>query len=207
MPDPAFERAAARADLCRLLAACYYQPGPEFTEEGVFQLMRAAAESVDADLAGRVGRLAEAFVAQPSEPLQVDYTRLFLSPNGAPAAPYESVWIGGKDPVLVREATQRVVDFYAEAGFEIDEQFRDLPDHMAAELECLYALIFREARARSSGDVTEELAATGLRLRFVRLHLGRWTVPFTGAIRAAAETDFYRILAEVTERFVASEGA
>ena len=37
------KRIAARADLCRLLAACYYQPGPEFAEERVFDSMRVAA--------------------------------------------------------------------------------------------------------------------------------------------------------------------
>ena len=39
--DP--DRASAREDLCRFLAACYYEPGPEFAEEKLFDSMLAAA--------------------------------------------------------------------------------------------------------------------------------------------------------------------
>jgi hypothetical protein len=35
--DP--RKAAARADLCRFLAACYYELGPEFAEEKLFHWM------------------------------------------------------------------------------------------------------------------------------------------------------------------------
>lgn len=206
MSDPDAMRAAARADLCRFLAACYYQPGPEFAEEQVFDAMRAAAADVDAGLAEAVDALGRAFDDTAMQDLRVDYTGLFLSPTGQVAAPYESFWIGGKDPALTQETTQRVMAFYAEAGFEIDEEFRDLPDHVAAELELLYALLFREARGRAIGDPADVLAATELRLRFLRLHLGRWVAPFTEAMRAEAETGFYRALADVTQRFIALEG-
>ena len=50
---------AARADLARLLAACYYEPGPEFAEERVFDAMREAAATIDpalTDVAERIGR-------------------------------------------------------------------------------------------------------------------------------------------------------
>lgn len=206
MSDPDARRAAARADLCRFLAACYYLPGPEFAEERVFDAMRTAAANIDAGIAEAVDALGHAFDGTALQDLQVDYTALFLSPTGPVATPYESFWIGGKDPALTQEATRRLMAFYVEAGFEIDEEFHDLPDHVAAELELLYALLFREARARATGDPADALAATELRLRFLRLHLGRWITPFTGAMRAEAETDFYRALADVTERFVAAEG-
>lgn len=205
MSDPDAVRAAARADLCRFLAACYYLPGPEFAEERVFDSMRDAAAKLDPDFAEPVDALGRAFAATPLQDLQVDYTALFLNPTGPAAMPYESFWVSGKDPMRRQEATDEVRRFYAEAGFEIDEEFQDLPDHIAAELELLFALIFREARARATGDPTDELAATGLRLRFLRSHLGRWVVPFTDALRAEADTDFYRTLAEVTQRFVSAE--
>ena len=149
--------------------------------------------------------LGKAFAATPLQDLQVDYTALFLNTSGGAVTPYESFWVGGKDPMRAQETTEDVRRFYAEAGFEIDEEFQDLPDHVAAELELLFALIFREARARSIGDPTDELAATELRLRFLRSHLGRWVAPFAQAMRAEADTDFYRTLADVTERFVAAE--
>ena len=205
MSDPDAARAAARADLCRFLAACYYLPGPEFSEERVFDSMREAAAKLDPELSETVDALGKAFEAASLLDLQVDYTALFLNPTGAAAMPYESHWVAGKDPMRTQEATEEVRRFYSEAGFEIDDEFRDLPDHIAAEMELLFALIFREARARVLGDPTDQFAATELRLRFLRSHLGRWVTPFTEALRAEAGTDFYRTLADVTQRFVAAE--
>ena len=53
MPEYDLDKGAARQDLCRFLAACYYQPGPEFTEEQVFDSMLSAAIRIQPDLAAR----------------------------------------------------------------------------------------------------------------------------------------------------------
>jgi TorA maturation chaperone TorD len=205
MSDIDVKRIAARADLCRLLAACYYQPGPEFAEERVFDSMRIAAAEIDAGMASLVEALAEGFDAQPMEELQVDYTRLFLNPTGPLASPYESAWIAGRDPMLVGEITQSVLDTYRQGGYDVDLSFRDLPDHIAAELEFLYALVFREASAAASGNDAERAQAVELQRRFVGRHLGRWIGPFAEALRGSGETALYRTLADLTERFVRSE--
>lgn len=205
MSDSNLGRAAARADLCRLLAACYYQPGPEFIEENVFGSMQTAAEQLDAQMGTSAKALAQAFKAQSHEELLVDYTRLFLNPNGPLAAPYESFWLGEKDPSRLQEVTLAVIAIYGEGGFEISEDFRDLPDHIAAELEYLYTLIFKEARADAMNDPAGKIKPSELRRRFVAAHLGRWVSPFAAAVGSAAETSYYRSLATLTERFVALE--
>ena len=199
------KRIAARADLCRLLAACYYQPGPEFAEERVFDSMRTAAAEVDADMAALAQALADALDAQPLDELQIDYTRLFLNPTGPLAAPYESAWLAGRDPMHAEEVTQSVLASYRSGGYDVDVDFKDLPDHIAAELEFLYALIFREARAAASGNDAQRQEAADLRRRFVEQHLGRWIGPFAAALRDGGETAFYRMLANLTERLVRSE--
>ena len=48
---------------------------------------------------------------------------------------------------LAAGGRQVLRDLYADAGFEMDEAFRDLPDHVAAELEFMYLLLFRQAEA------------------------------------------------------------
>jgi TorA maturation chaperone TorD len=206
MAEPAGGRDAARADLARLLAACHYEPGSELAEERVFDSIVAAAALVDPELVASARRLADAFSAARLEALLVDYTRLFLGPVKALAQPYGSVWLE-EDGGLMQGSTVAVGALYAEGGFEIAEEFRDLPDHVAAELEFLYLLLFKIARARMAGDAAALAAVERLRRRFLAGHLGAWIAPFGAAVRAGAQTDFYCALADLTERFVRKEAS
>lgn len=200
--DP--EAGAARTDLCRLLAACYYEPGAEFAEERVFEAMVELASRIDEELAGHARRMAGDFAHSEHEALLLDYTRLFLGPNGALAQPYESAW--SKDPaVLMGQSTLSVVQLYRDGGFETDEGFHDLPDHVACELEFLYLLLFREHQAREQGDADAVAAAVGLRDKLLGEHLGAWIGPFTEAVAEGAQSAFYRELAAMTARFVRLE--
>ncbi|MBI2290294.1 MAG: hypothetical protein HYU73_08150, partial [Betaproteobacteria bacterium] len=55
-------------------------------------------------------------------------------------------------------------------------------------------------------DDPEALTAMGdLRKRFLDQHLGAWVGPFTAAVRAGAQSGFYRELAALTDRFVKTE--
>lgn len=204
MPGDDQEIGTARANLCRFLAACYYQPGPEFAEEKVFDSMLDAATRIHPELAARARRLGEAFSAEGPENLLVDYTRLFLGPNKAIASPYGAVWLSGEN-TLMQDSTMAVLDLYHEGGFDLDEQFRELPDHIAAELEFLYLLIYREDQARRFGEPGSPASVAGLRKRFLNEHLGSWIAPFTAAVKAGARSNFYRELAELTDHFVKME--
>ncbi len=134
----------------------------------------------------------------------VDYTRLFLGPVQALARPYGSVWLEA-DKGLMQGSTMAVLALYAEGGFELADEFRELPDHVAAELEFLYLLRFKEVQARRNGDPAEVAAVAGLGKRFLDAHLGTWVGPFAAAVKAGAQHSFYRELAELTERFVRME--
>jgi TorA maturation chaperone TorD len=204
MPADDFDSLAARADLSRLLAACYYEPGPEFAEEGLFDSLFAAAARLDAGLAAGARRLGEAFAEEDLQELRVDYTRLFLGPVEAPARPYGSVWLDARQG-LMQESTLAVLDLYAEGGFEIDESFRDLPDHIAAELEFLYLLLFRQAEALRAVDAQAQARFAGLQTLLLDRHLGCWGLPFSAAAAAAAQTAFYRELAGLTAAFLGTE--
>ena len=76
-----------------------------------------------------------------------------------------------------------VLALYEEGGFEIAEDFRELPDHIAAELEFLYLLLFRESRGQGSDAAGEAGDPTRLRKRLLTEHLGRWAGPFTEAVQ------------------------
>src|SRR3990172_5132172 len=100
MPHYDQEQGAARENLCRFLAACYYQPGPEYAEEKVFDSMLDAATRIHPDLAAHARRLGEESSAEEPERLLVDYTRLFLGPNQIIANPYGSAWMSGEKTLM-----------------------------------------------------------------------------------------------------------
>ena len=206
MPHYDLEKGTARESLCRYLAACYYQPGPEFSEEEVFDSMLDAATRIHPDLAAQARRLGEEFSAEEPESLLLDYTRLFLGPAHIVAKPYGSVWLEG-EKTLMGDSTMAVQELYHEGGFEIDEEFRELPDHVAAELEFLYVLIYRGNEGHRNGEPEALKAAAGLRRRFLDGQLGLWIGPFTAAVKAGAQSGFYRQLAELTDRFVKMEAS
>jgi TorA maturation chaperone TorD len=200
------DRGLAREDLCRFLAACYYQPGPEFAEERVFDSMLDATTRIHPDLVAQARRLGEEFSAEDPESLLLDYTRLFLGPSHAIAKPYGSVWLEDQK-IIMGDSTMAVLALYEEGGFEMDEEFRELPDHIAAELEFLYLLIYRENEGHRNGEPEALKAATGLKKRFLDEQLGLWIGPFTAAVKAGAQSGFYRQLAELTDSFVKMEAS
>lgn len=204
MTDYVTGAAGAREDLCRFLAACYYEPSADFSEEHLFDSMLAAASAIDPDLAACARKLGAAFVAQDLETLLVDYTALFIGPAQPRAMPYASFWLTD-DQSMRHEATMAVLDFYEQGGFEVSEDLRELPDHVAVELEFLYLLIFAQNQAHLSGNMDDLAAANTLHRRFLVEHLNAWLANFVNAAKEGAETAFYRELAVLSERFVRKE--
>jgi len=200
--DP--EQALAREDLCRFLSACYYEPGPEFAEERLFDSMAQAASRIAPELADLAQRLRDAYAGQTAQTVLVDYTRLFLGPIEPLARPYGSYWLSG-ETTLMQDTTLAVQQLYQEGGMDLGDEVPELPDHVAIELEFLYLLTFRRNEAQRAGQADDLAAAEALERRFLDQHLGRWVGRFAAAVQAGAETSFYRALAELTERFVRME--
>lgn len=197
----------AREDLCRFLSACYYEPTADFSEERLFDSMLAAGTAIHPDLAEAARKLGAAFAGQDLQTLLVDYTRLFIGPSQPRAMPYASFWLTD-DQSMRHEATMAVVDFYEQGGFDVSEDFRELPDHVAVELEFLYLLTYTQHQAQLAqldGNADELSVANALRRRFLEEHFAAWLGPFVAAVESGAETAFYRELAAFTERFVRME--
>jgi TorA maturation chaperone TorD len=201
MPDYEPDLATAREDLCRFLSACWCQPEPAFAEERLFDSILAAARRIDPDLEDAARRLGAAFAEQDLQTLLVDYTRLFLGPVQPRAIAYGSTWLSGED-ALMQGSTMAVLALYREGGFATGDEFQDLPDHVAVELEFLYLLTFKRNQAQREGRDADAAAAESLQRRFLREHLGAWIGRFADAVQAGAETAFYRELAALTSRFV-----
>ena len=202
--DP--DESTARADLCRFLSACYYEPAPEFAEEKLFDNMLIAATRLRPDLSEYARKLGLAFAQSSLDELLVDYTRLFLGPLEALAKPYGASWL--KQTIHSEDNPHlAVIDIYNAGGFEIDEGFQELPDHIAVELEFLYMLIFNGNQAVQSNDLETKAEIEELKQRFLSENLGAWIAPFGAVVTKNAQTRFYSILAEFTECFVRFESS
>jgi len=191
--------ALAREDLCRFVAACFYQPCVEFVQERLFDSIVEAAHAVDPRLGAQAQQLREAFFAEELETLLVDYTRLFLGPGEPLARPYGCYWLTGTATVM-EAPTLAVLELYREGGFDLDPECREVPDHVAVELEFLYLLEFRRNRAHEAGDTGALAALESLQQRFLSAHLGAWLDRFAAAVQQGAQTAFYRELAQFAQQ-------
>jgi TorA maturation chaperone TorD len=94
---------------------------------------------------------------------------------------------------------------YEEAGLDVATNFKDPPDYIAAELEFMHFLIFKEMEAIDQGD--DNSIITGLLRQhcFLKDHLGAWVPEFTGNVADNAKTSFYQNLARATDAFIKDE--
>jgi TorA maturation chaperone TorD len=92
--------------------------------------------------------------------------------------------------------------FYEEAGLSLSEDFHELPDHIAAELEFLYFLTYREIEALQSHDLEKAGKFLNFQERFWGRFLRHWVPPFCGRIRDRSENRFYCFLADCLSSFL-----
>ena len=163
-----------------------------FPNEAFIPALREALEKIEANRDELLTIIA-AFEHEETEPLQAEYTRLFL--NGYPRTvcpPYESVYLEKR---MHGEAAVAVAAAYAEWEMSVEP---GLIDHLATELEFLAFL----ASAESLGNAVSEDARNASE-RFTQQHMSRWTPQFTADLQAGAKLDAYRMLGEVMENVLA----
>ena len=188
----------AKADLYRLLSICYYEPEQSFLEEDVFGQLRKSLTVLDPERASIAEVLETCFREAGDEALLLDYSRLFLGPFEIPAKPYGSIYLDG-DNVVMGESTLRAVELYNQGGFQVADNFRELPDHVAVSLEFIYLLNFRLG---DSTETEQQEQLTTLLRTFLKEHLGLWISPFTKSMENSAKTTFYCKLAQLTREIV-----
>jgi TorA maturation chaperone TorD len=200
MPASNTEIINGKADVYRLLSACYYQPEDAYLEEAVFLQLATALQHCTPDLVPLAEQLDEAARRDGVEALLLDYTRLFLGPFDIPAKPYGSIYLEGEN-VVMGDSTVNAKAYYRAADFEIADDFREVPDHVAVELEYLYLLSFRQSQGALDAD-TAEKDWSQLEQQFLAEHLGRWIEPFSEKMIEHAGTEFYRLLGKLTRAFI-----
>ena len=129
------------------------------------------------------------------EDLLWEYTRLFIGPNRLPCPPFESVYTSPQR-LMMQDAYDQVRKFYDGIGVEIGSA-DVMPDHIGAELSFLGIILHNMENEQDKHSNYANLAE-----EFLSDHLRNWVPRFTTDMAKAAETVFYKTLAQITEKVV-----
>jgi len=175
------DTAAGRAQAYRQLANLVAFPNREVHEA----LQASGVEAVDGD-GHPVG------VPTPYEAYEAEYIRLFeIAPKRPPCPLYEGYW-RGRDGSERRELMAELMRFYRFFGLSLGESVREMPDHLAVELEFMAALADREATAEAEdGDAASFRRA---QRDFLRRHVGNWTPKVNETIHEVDAHPFFPAL-------------
>ncbi|SJZ92628.1 chaperone TorD involved in molybdoenzyme TorA maturation [Trichlorobacter thiogenes] len=190
-------------DTYRLLAACFYPPTEQLREEQSCDILADLLDQCCPAAAAHANQAAAYLKSSTDEQLLVEYSRLFLGPFKLVAPPYGSVWLDQSKTVM-GASTARVAAFYQKYGLQLADDFPELPDHIAVELEFLSYLAFKQREAATAGDSAGAAAYIQAQQDFLTTFLLPWLTPFCAAISDDGEAPFYAAIAQCTASFCAA---
>lgn len=188
---------AIRAEIYKLLAECYYPPDEALSDKIIplgekFKLLGPQ----EINWSGK-----KILKTDSIEELTVEHSRLFVGPYSLQAPPYGSVYMEPERRIM-GNSTMDVINRYRQSGLAVAGDFKDAPDHIAAELEFMHFLIIKEMEAANHGDAAGVFTYLLNQQSFLVDHLGAWVSEFAGKVVENAETTFYQNLARATATFI-----
>lgn len=208
--------AEARSNIYRFLSQVYQGPP---SEEFVESVIKSDFLESLTDLLGystpESEKLRKYLTSRTPEELldelTSEYNSLFEIPTSRYIKPYESVYLdtrelGGKEysGLVMGPSTIQVKDSYLSAGMELSDLIRDLPDHLAVELEFMAYLAEQEAK-QLSDSIVEADKFLVFQYQFLKNHLSRWVDMVCEAILDTTENPFYEAAGTLTVEFVHDE--
>jgi TorA maturation chaperone TorD len=100
-----------------------------------------------------------------------------------------------------------IAGFYRAFGFGVGGARRERPDHLAVELEFMYALALKQAYALEAGALEKARICAEAQSHFLQDHLGRWVELFTHSLTANGGVEPYLSLARFLTDFVQADAA
>ena len=197
--------AGHRSNIYGLLATIYRR---EMTSDLLKQIKNPSILGVLANL--RI-KLNNGFLKKSEhellEELAIEYARLFIGP-GKHISPHESVHHKREDGrwgQLWGSSTAEVKRIIESAGLSYQPEYTGLPDHISVELEFMQQVTLAEEKAWEDGDKNLALACLENEKKFIEAHLAGWIPDFCDKIINGAELPFYRVMAELTQKFIEFE--
>ncbi len=146
---PEAVRAGSRSQLYRLLASALYFPTAELAQQLSSGSLHKQASELASGLPYALAVPGTLGQGGPAD-LEPQYLALFEVGGelGPPAPLYEGHYGGGRNAVM-----EECLKFYHYFGMKLsDRKDRELPDHLAVELEFMHVLTFKEASAIEGGQ-------------------------------------------------------
>lgn len=156
--------------------------------------------------------LLEAYINQETpleklaDELTIEYDSLFIGAGKPPVPPWESLWLGGERLFSLNE-TLEVRRHYAKRGLLPERLNKEPDDHIGFELQFMYILSEKTAKAIESGDYRDAAALIGDQRDFLKNHLLKWAPDFAERVYLNAGTDFYRGAAAILSGFLKADYA
>lgn len=151
-----------------------------------------------------IERLKETIISQDYTGLLEEYTRLFMPSRELLVSPYETEYTKETPQHGLTQQTQLadIAGFYKAFGLEISEEKPDRADHVAAELEFMHVLAYKESVAIEDNDTEHIEIVQDAQRKFVVDHLSRWTGKFKDRLIQAANGNFYAVCGEMLDLWV-----
>ncbi|MDO9566003.1 MAG: molybdopterin-dependent oxidoreductase [Candidatus Desulfaltia sp.] len=119
--------------------------------------------------------------------LSYEYADLFLNAGANPVFPYESVHVS-KEPVVMQAPVFELRKAFYKAGVHKSEDYKDLDEHIAVEIEFLRYLL--------------DMEMTDKYTEFFKDRFLAWVPSFCEQLENCAQTDFYKGLAKLTRAVI-----
>jgi len=208
---------AARANLYAILALCFHYPDVNFTRALVKgEVIKVLEESVDSLgeeysslkdginlVKNYIKKYKDKDIEEVWKALAVEYTRIFIDSKHVPCPPYESFYVNGG--YVMQQSTKEVLRSYLSSGFKLSDNFKDLPDHIAVELEFV-SLSIRKCLELPETSTIKELEDCVENARtFIKEHLARWVSSFYKRVHEFSRCDFFKGAALLLKEFISIE--
>lgn len=175
-----------RSEFYLMLAQAFLPPQSEEHFRAMTDFLADDLTDLDAALGYGIGDEVDALRGALSrlvtqEALLVEYSRMFLQPPREATLNVCYALDGAMNGGTVSE----IESFYREYGVDRGEHFKDLPDHVAVQLEFAAYLFGRSAEGLENG-VADAEAEKGAR-HFLFQFVSRWLPHFEGAVEAGGQ--------------------
>ncbi|MBM2814760.1 MAG: cytoplasmic chaperone TorD family protein [Ignavibacteria bacterium] len=184
-----------------VLSNLFSFPNREFLLSDIFILKNEISFMELTPVTGEIfKKLKSQLIENPNENLMVEYARLFVGPFKVIAPPYGSYYL--EDCKLMGDSTIQVMNIYDHADLSINNTFKDLPDHIIAELEFLYFLFFNKHEVLSISDYNRSELIDLIIFNFYHNYFSSWVQIFANVIIENSSSEFYCNLGKLLNHII-----